>query len=992
MHKQLHTYLLVALALLSGQMLLAAPVASDSASLSPLVPQYLIRRWYTSPDAEPFHPARYGNGLRGISLVGSYNPQIELSTDNENRSFVPQALSVGVLKDFDKSHALRVTFNYNRADYPGAFTDESVHNYTRYSLSFDYLFNLSNYWFGYDPSRSLEALVTAGVTGGLSAADQHRASSEGYLQGQFGLQLRKTLSPRLSLFVEPFYYLATDQYDFYTNGADFDDGMGLKAGLQMRLTPPYRLTPWFPPYQDARWYDNLYFQSLVGANFVYTEGQTQSHPSFSDYNFSVALGRWIAPSYGFRLGVADRQLLSTSNDGRYDHTYRQFTMRAEGVLNLFSLVDRVSVGRVGADISAGLEGTFNRHYASEVEGSKPEQSPVSEKNFKPGVTAAAQLHYFFTPRISLLAEARYSVFGRRDGLFTPALGIEYATSSFPRYHAWTRKGMANIVAASSFKKAKDVDPLASTYQLSRHNLFFEAGLGLQALTNDALGLFQPAPMADFAIGYRFNQYHSVRFRENVAAHYRNKYYGTSADSHHALHYMFDLTNLVFGSEPTRHYSIRPYAGPVYSLNHISQKNKGGDHEWGAEVGLQHTIQLNSNLGIYIEPRYMYQFSDVNCWNLSAGISYTIEHDYQRPFLIGCGSTHGQGESSHLYAQVLGGVQLHYGLARRSSPAYMGSDVTVGHTFGRIFAVQGSLFSAVSTLSSTTHDNAYGIRGEFVGDMLRAIWSGAHNQGWALMGQVGWDYSRSVNTHRSLHGPTAAVQLRRRLFNTPLWAVAQGRFQSTSTRYPRAIWSAQAGLHYELPSTNPRVKPANQRQQQILDRSLSEVNSHPFIISASTTWFDATKMGYNVALGYQFSPLHTIRLGYDHAATDILTCNQEKVRVNAATIDYLFDFSQFLMGRQRTPRLHVLPLAGVSLLFHHFEHSVMTPGKLNLPSSKKYYAIDLGFDIDYRISRHFSVSAGQKFFYAPTDDSLNPDHTRYHRYWHSLANASLKLHL
>jgi len=995
MPKLLHILLLLSLVFTQGQPLSAAPIAPDSGAVAPLVPQYLIRRWYTSPDVEPFHPHRYGNALRGISLVGYYSPQIELSPTNANRSFVPISFGIGVLKDFNKSHALRIAANYVRADYPAPFTDESVHNYTRYGLSADYLINLSNHWFGYNPARSLETLISMGVTGGVAVADQDRADSEAFLQGQFGIQVRKTLSPRLSLFVEPYYYVATDKYDFYSNYADFDDGVGVKAGLQMRLTPPYRQTPWFPEYQGAKWYDNLYLQNLVGVNIGWVDGQKRATVGLDDYNFSLAVGHWIAPSYGFRAAVSDLQLLTTRNDGKVDNNYRHLTLRGEGVLNLLSLFDRVSLGRVGVDLSGGAELSFARQYSLASGVSKLKQSPSLLEEMKFGVTGAAQVHYFLSNRFALVGEGRVSIFGRHDGMITPSLGFEYYTSNYPRYHAWTKKGNEKLKArlGESFTfRGKEVDPLATTYQLCRHNLFVEVGAGAQVMSNSALSTYEAAPTADFAIGYRFNQLHAVRFREHMAAYYRAKHYGTSADSHHALDYMFDLTNFVFGPEPNRRYSLRPFVGGVYSLNHINKQKKGGEHEFGAEFGLQNVLQLNSNVGLYVEPRYMYQFSDANRWNLSAGITYTIEHPYQRPYLLGCGATSGLGENSHLYAQVLGSIETNRGIARKSTPAYTGADVTVGHTFGRVFALQGTLFSTVASLNEYGKDYSYGIRGEFVGDILRAFWPSSHEQGWAFTGQVGWDYSRSVNSYRSLHGPTAATQIRRRLFNTPLWLVLQGRFQSTSNRYPLAKWSAQAGLHYELPSSNARVMANTLRQQTVLDRSLTDPSRHPFFISGAVTWFDANKLGGNFALGYQITPLHAIRLGYDHAATGIVTFNDEKVYVNAASVDYMLDLSQLVMGRKRTPRLHILPVAGVSALFHSFQHSTMTPGKLDLPTSNYFLALDAGFEIDYRLSQHFSVAAGQKFLYAPTDNHLNPYHTRFHRYWHSLANFSLKLHL
>ena len=221
----------------------AAPVAQDdykaqAAVVSdemPDVPSVLIRHWYTSPDKKPFFNDRRHRLLQGWSVAAFWAPQYSLSP-GKYASFDATGFGGGVIKDFSKSYALRLSGFYLSGEIPASASDLE-----RYMGSLDYLWNFTNTWFGHNPARSLEMLLVAG--GSLGVVKSEARSSEMVWQGQLGLQLRKTLSPHLSAFVEPYYYVSDPDYDYYENGADFDDGLGLKAGLMVHVTQPIRATP-----------------------------------------------------------------------------------------------------------------------------------------------------------------------------------------------------------------------------------------------------------------------------------------------------------------------------------------------------------------------------------------------------------------------------------------------------------------------------------------------------------------------------------------------------------------------------------------------------------------------------------------------------------------------------------------------------------------------------------------------------------------------------
>lgn len=970
----------------------AAPVAQDdykaqAAVVSdemPDVPSVLIRHWYTSPDKKPFFNDRRHRLLQGWSVAAFWAPQYSLSP-GKYASFDAVGFGGGVIKDFSKSYALRLSGSYLSGEIPASASDLE-----RYMGSLDYLWNFTNTWFGHNPARSLEMLLVAG--GSLGVVKSEARSSEMVWQGQLGLQLRKTLSPHLSAFVEPYYYVSDPDYDYYENGADFDDGVGLKAGLMVHVTQPIRATPWFDSWAHPAWYDNWYVQNLFGMNFAKEKGLTDRH-DLSEYHLNLNVGHWVAPAWGYQLGFADRQLLFKGHNNR-----RQTVGRLEGVLNVASLWDQISLRRLGMTVSGGAELGYERKFSS-----ANTRTWTNEGGFYSAVTGAAQLKYYINSNTALVAEGRYSSAGDGASVFTPSVGVEYYRSRQSSYRFWR-----NSAQASHDEKVQQ--GLGGILFLNNWNVFVEAALAADRASNiSRYKVTKIAPSAQIALGIRLNDLHSVRLKEHAIYH-KNEVKGNPPEfqSETSLDYMFDVTNFWMGLDQYRRFALRPFVGAVYSVSKLSSSPFAKDkaiHSFGFDFGFQNSFRLNANTELFLEPRYLYALDDFNHWNLAAGIGYTIERRSQMRHLMKKGVP---DNPPHFYIQALGGIQIGTGESFTRSDVLSGQfGLTFGRCFARNLAIQTTLFQQnASPNDKQLVHRLYGIRGEAVVDALGMLWTHSHEQGWAWTLQGGGELTYNSFVDYPYTGVTGATQLRRRLGRSPFWATLEGRFQvhfakAGKIRGKAPVWSGSAGIHYELPSIKRWNRGANGTYGTIdmfdsdadnridLLRNLKNVS-----VQVAASWFDAEKAGVGVAIGYDIDDVNGVRFGYDFAKSSQTTSQKEAINYNALSADYMLDLTNLLLRARATAeeepepvgiattsklisRLSVKPFVGINIGMHSFDLNKRYYDKeAKAWKSTRMTDVNLGLqgglNVSYLLTRHLCVLLEQRMLFLSNDPYLAPD--------------------
>ena len=202
----------------------AGPTDSSLVASAPLrVTDYMMTRQYRYADKDAF---ALGHWYNGLSLSTFWYPKV-INFQSDYQGWELNAMGLALTKDYSKNDALRLGFLYQK---------------DRYELALDYQWNLTNFYYGYDAHRKWEWLATVGLNGGLIDWNQEGFKWKRYFYGgQVGLQLRHTLSPYVSLYVEPQYKATSPLYDNrYEPGNYVDDGFNIQVGLVTRLSSPFK--------------------------------------------------------------------------------------------------------------------------------------------------------------------------------------------------------------------------------------------------------------------------------------------------------------------------------------------------------------------------------------------------------------------------------------------------------------------------------------------------------------------------------------------------------------------------------------------------------------------------------------------------------------------------------------------------------------------------------------------------------------------------------
>ena len=250
--------------------------------------EYFTKRW----DDHLFFEAGAGV-MQMVPPVANYhfNP---LTTAN---------VSVG--KQFDKLHSLRLSAQ-------GAFGYQQEKDVilNRVGVKLDWLFSLTSYIDGYNPSRLLDVSLVGGIGGHYTRYTKKR---RGYApEAHLGLQFRFFSGPQGYFSLEPYAGIAGDDIDLSENRnfrkADVFYGANVSFiyYIHNNLSPESRLrllrkayktekndtvlpswrVPWFVEFGSG-----MSFMNVPSLNMLETAG----------HDLSVSLGKWFSPVVGIRL-------------------------------------------------------------------------------------------------------------------------------------------------------------------------------------------------------------------------------------------------------------------------------------------------------------------------------------------------------------------------------------------------------------------------------------------------------------------------------------------------------------------------------------------------------------------------------------------------------------------------------------------------------------------------------------------------------------------
>ncbi len=143
--------------------------------------------------------------MRNMYLqLGVGGEKILPSSDNFEISMMPQ-VQFGAGKHLSKLHSVRLMGHAS-----WGYLNEDLYKFSKFGLKADYIYDLSGYFDGFNPTRQLNLSAIVGLGGQYS-----KMSTETGISGEahMGLQMRFYTGPHGYVSVEPYLGIASDQVD-----------------------------------------------------------------------------------------------------------------------------------------------------------------------------------------------------------------------------------------------------------------------------------------------------------------------------------------------------------------------------------------------------------------------------------------------------------------------------------------------------------------------------------------------------------------------------------------------------------------------------------------------------------------------------------------------------------------------------------------------------------------------------------------------------------
>jgi hypothetical protein len=536
------------------------------------VTDYMMSGNYRYPDKKPFE---LNHWWKGLSVSTYWYPKL-LNFQKDYDGFELGSAGIALTKDLNKSNAFRLGFAYTHERLEGML---------------DYQWNLTNYWKGYDPSRKFEWLATVGILGGLI---NYEGNYRKFYGGQVGLQLRHTLSPVLSLYIEPQYKAASSLYDnHWEYGNLVDDGLAVQVGLIARLSSPWKeggygpaITRGSSAFGNGMAKTGEWITSAVGRMFMghgmkvnrnyslhrwYVEllGGTQlrlGRESLSklrpyQYDMEMTLGVKLNNFFSFQVGAYEERLDLTQKSEYPENAYGY---RAELTVNPLRFLwhkseDKGWAWTVGGGLEVGRVDTWDHTGKSEI-----------YRYIKP--TVHTQLRRKLFGQTWLVLQGRFQTMNvdNDNRQVTAYAGLHHNLSARKSSHLKHSNWWKGLWIAGSY--------------------------GLWSTRDNLL---------NFALGYDFNDIHTLRVDYSYShIHSHNPYVVRTYLNLLAMDYMVNIRNLYVGYDPNRRLNVYMFAG--YNL--ASHKDNGGESIWhshsyiGIEGGAQLELMLNKHWSVFVEEK------------------------------------------------------------------------------------------------------------------------------------------------------------------------------------------------------------------------------------------------------------------------------------------------------------------------------------------------------------------------------------------------------
>lgn len=488
-------------------------------------------------------------------------------------------------------HSFRLSGSYIKYNFNG--NNKSAKSL---GVGIDYLVNLSNFAWGYDPSRVFEVSTVVGI-----GARYSRAALPSNINpyAHIGLNADVYISKYASLFFEP-YIGAQRQMSTVLNNPSREKWnlmYGFSTGLQVSLE---NRTDYFSEADSI--YKKIFLDTSIG---VVSSGRSGGILNRLGVGYQAALGLWINPMIGLRVGAHGESFYWTSRirnknnvPVRYSHNQVLVGGRAELMLDPLNFSKKWREAHEGHDFDLNL--LLGGELGWELKNGLYGESIRRSHAYYYGITSALQALYRIDKGTYIYIEPRYQAIYYNDKKSEGWSPSDHIASINVGSRVYLTKPF-------SFKRPQGayiphwwvaIDAGALKYYNAPR--VTKSGLGLNPTIGFAAG-YDLSPWASFRAQLAYQRLYNVHTARYSGYSGSQKRYGEGLweSSYDAmdlrLSYMLNLNNLLQGYDAGRRFNLWWTVGP--SLSYIfNQSDTWVEGQKNVLPDLEHIELSNSREG------------------------------------------------------------------------------------------------------------------------------------------------------------------------------------------------------------------------------------------------------------------------------------------------------------------------------------------------------------------------------------------------------------
>ena len=488
-------------------------------------------------------------------------------------------------------HSLRLSGSYIKYNFNG--NNKSAKSL---GVGIDYLVNLSNFAWGYDPSRVFEVSTVVGIGARYSRA---ALPSKINPYAHIGLNADVYISKYASLFFEP-YIGAQRQMSTVLNNPSREKWnlmYGFSTGLQVSLE---NRTDYFSEADSI--YKKIFLDTSIG---VVSSGRSGGILNRLGVGYQAALGLWINPMIGLRVGAHGESFYWISRirnknnvPVRYSHNQVLVGGRAELMLDPLNFSKKWREAPEGHDFDLNL--LLGGELGWELKNGLYGESIRRSHAYYYGITSALQALYRIDKGTYIYIEPRYQAIYYNDKKSEGWSPSDHIASINVGSRVYLTKPF-------SFKRPQGayiphwwvaIDAGALKYYNAPRVTM--GGLGLNPTIGFAAG-YDLSPWASFRAQLAYQRLYNVHTARYSGYAGSQKRYGEGLweSSYDAmdlrLSYMLNLNNLLQGYDAERRFNLWWTVGP--SLSYIfNQSDTWVEGQKNVLPDLKHIELSNSREG------------------------------------------------------------------------------------------------------------------------------------------------------------------------------------------------------------------------------------------------------------------------------------------------------------------------------------------------------------------------------------------------------------